>query len=186
MENFDIVLNKDFYREFQNNDTTVKLINGDCLIHSESIESASVDLICTDLPYGTIHNIDLKGWDFNNSNWDIALDPKEVFKVASRILRFNGKLVLFSQEPYTTKLIINAPKDLSFNYRMIWKKDHFANCLSVNKAPVSYYEDILVFTKIYDTELKHPLREYFQKVLKFIKLTKSQIIKTVGSKACHT
>ena len=31
----------------------MKLYNGDCLIESDKIESGSVDLILTDLPYGT-------------------------------------------------------------------------------------------------------------------------------------
>jgi len=32
----------------------IKLINGDCLVESDEIESGTVDLILTDLPYGTI------------------------------------------------------------------------------------------------------------------------------------
>ena len=32
----------------------IKLINGDCLIESDKIKSGSVDLILTDLPYGTM------------------------------------------------------------------------------------------------------------------------------------
>ena len=31
----------------------MKLIKGDCLIESDNIKSGSVDLILTDLPYGT-------------------------------------------------------------------------------------------------------------------------------------
>jgi DNA modification methylase len=33
----------------------IKLIHGDCLIEHEQIESGSVDLILTDLPYGTMN-----------------------------------------------------------------------------------------------------------------------------------
>ena len=32
----------------------IELYNGDCLIESDKIESGSVDLILTDLPYGTM------------------------------------------------------------------------------------------------------------------------------------
>src|SRR5699024_10046386 len=42
---------------------------------------------------------------------------------------------------------------------MIWEKDHFANSLIAKKAPVSFYEDILVFSKNDCYEAKHPLRE---------------------------
>lgn len=35
----------------------IKLIQGDCLIKHEEIESGSVDLILTDLPYGAVKDI---------------------------------------------------------------------------------------------------------------------------------
>ena len=71
-------------------------------------------------------------------------------------------MVLFSQEPYTTRLITESIPNIPFSYRMIWEKDHFANSLIAKKAPVSYYEDILVFSKTHDTEDLHPLRNYLK------------------------
>ena len=35
----------------------MKLYKGDCLIESDKIESGSVDLILTDLPYGTVGKV---------------------------------------------------------------------------------------------------------------------------------
>lgn len=58
--------------------------------------------------------------------------------------------------------------NIEFNYRMIWKKDHFANNILAKKAPVSYFEDILVFTKKYDWNNENPLRQYAKKVQSFI------------------
>ena len=40
---------------------------------------------------------------------------------------------------------------------MIWEKDRFANSLIAKKAPVSYFEDILVFSKRHDLVNKHPI-----------------------------
>ena len=157
----------------------IELWQGDCLIESDNIPSGSIDLILTDLPYGTMNG-------FNGIDWDFAIDPKEVYAIANRILRKNGKMVLFSQEPYTSKLINNAIPNVPFSYRMIWEKDNFANALLVNKAPVSYYEDILVFSKTHDTDGIHPLREYFAKVLEYIGETRSKIIETIGQRADHT
>lgn len=117
-----------------------KIYLGDCLIESDKIESGSVDLILTDLPYGTTNG-------FNGITWDYAIEPKKVFEIASRILRKNGRMILFGQEPYTSRLINEAISNVPFSYRMIWEKDHFANCLIAKKAPVSYYEDILIFSK---------------------------------------
>lgn len=63
---------------------------------------------------------------------------------------------------------------------MVREKDHFANSLIAKKAPVSYYEDVLVFAKKYDLEGIHPLRVYFRKVLSFIGLNLKEINKTLG------
>ena len=142
-------------------------MQGDCLIEAENIPSGSVDLILTDLPYGTMTGIDKEYVGYGRKDggghlWDIAIDPTNVYEIANRILRKNGKMVLFSQEPYTSKLINNAIPNVPFSYRMIWEKDNFANALLVNKAPVSYYEDVLVFSKTHDTEDLHPLRNYLK------------------------
>src|SRR5699024_4840478 len=140
----------------------IELYHGDCLIESEKIKSGSVDLILTDLPYGTVQGIGGNdGIDHGmvgKTEWDVAIEPARIYDIANRILRRNGKLVLFSQEPYTTRLITEAIPNLPFSYRMIWEKDHFANSLIAKKAPVSYYEDVLVFNKDYDVDNLHPLR----------------------------
>lgn len=159
-----------------------KIYNEDCLEGSERIPSGSVDLILTDPPYGTVKNAP-KNWTVGNKashGWDEAVNPEDLFGVANRILRRNGKLVLFSQEPYTSRLITEAHPNIPFSYRTIWEKNDFANALLVNKAPVSYYEDILVFSKTHDTDGIHPLREYFTKVLKHIGKGLKQINDELG------
>src|SRR5690625_2582259 len=142
--------------------TDINLIKGDCLTESSRIESGSVDLILTDLPYGNMKNAP-STWDADKTKWDTVLNPKDVYAVANRILRKNGKMVLFSQEPYTTRLITEAIPNLPFNYRAIWEKDTFANALGVNKNMVGMYEDVLVFSKSECYEAKHPLREVMSK-----------------------
>jgi site-specific DNA-methyltransferase (adenine-specific) len=80
----------------------ITLLKGDCLIESDKIESGSVDLILTDLPYGT-----MKGRDYSKQpnqkegsktaqdhNWDETLPTQKVFEIANRILRKNGKMIL--------------------------------------------------------------------------------------------
>ena len=163
---------------------SVKLMQGDCLIESKEIKTGSVDLILTDLPYGNM-NTD-GGRRLGINGWDIPIEPTKVYEIANRILRKNGKLVLFSQEPYTTRLITEAIANLPFNYRAIWEKDTFANALGVNRNMVSFYEDILVFSKTHDTDGIHPLREYFAKVLEYIGETRSKIIETIGQRVDHT
>ena len=53
----------------------------------------------------------------------------KIYEIANRILRKNGKMILFSQEPYTTELINEAIPNVPFSYRAIWEKDNFANAL---------------------------------------------------------
>src|SRR5690554_2788169 len=141
----------------------IKLYKGDCLIESDKIQSGSVDLILTDLPYG---NMGMEGTNHGMTgkvSWDKTINPSDLFIVADRILRKKGKMILFSQEPYTTELINKAIPNIPFSYRAIWEKDHFANALNAKKAPVSYYEDILVFSKNECYEAKHPLRNVMLK-----------------------
>ena len=154
-----------------------KVHQGDCLILSDEIESGSVDLILTDLPFGNMKNAP-STWDKTNFEWDNCIEPKQVYEIANRILRKNGKMILFSQEPYTTQLINEAIPNVPFCYRAIWEKDNFANALGCNKAMVGFYEDVLVFSKMnqkHDFEGMHPLRAYFKQVRAHIEATTKEI-----------
>ena len=139
----------------------IKLLKGDCLIESDKIESGTVDLILTDLPYGNM-NTD-GGRKLGINGWDLAIDPKKVYEIANRILRKNGKMILFSQEPYTTKLITEAIPNIPFNYRATWEKDNFAIALGAKVNMVSFTEDVLIFSKSECIEAKHPLRDTMRK-----------------------
>ena len=162
----------------------IDLLHGDCLIESDKIESGSVDLILTDLPYGNMKNAP-STWDKSKTEWDTTIDPKKVYDIANRILRKNGKMILFSQEPYTTKLITEATTNISFGYRATWEKDNFANALCCNKNMVSFTEDVLIFSKMHDFEGLHPLRPYFKKVLDFLDVKKVRIIEKIGQGVDH-
>ena len=143
------------------------LLFGDCLIESDKIETGSVDLILTDLPYGTVEGIgnneNIQHGMKGKTEWDCIIETERVMLIADRILRKNGKMILFAQQPFTTELINKAIPNLPFNYAMIWIKDHFANALTAKKAPLNYYEDILLFTKMnpkHDNTGENPVREY--------------------------
>ena len=151
---------------------------GDCLIESDKIESGSVDLILTDLPYGVVKMKESAGnYKVLNTaeTWDKAIEPKSIYEIANRILRKNGKMILFSQEPYTSRMITEAIPNVPFSYRAVWEKNDFANGLGVNKAMVSFYEDILMFSKTYDLEKSHPLINYFMSELELTKMNQSDI-----------
>jgi len=138
---------------------------GDCLEKMKEIPDGSVDLVLTDPPYGTMKGAGLDGWHDGKTDWDSTIETSAMLGQCNRILRTNGALILFSQEPYTSHLITNAHGNIPFSYRMVWLKDHFANSLIAKKAPVNYTEDVCVFFKKYDTLAQHPLRDYAMRVL---------------------
>ena len=159
------------------------LINGDTLIENDYIKDGSVDLILTDLHYGNM-NTD-GGRKLGINGWDFAIEPEKVYEIANRILRKNGKMILFSQEPYTSKMINKAIPNVPFSYRAVWEKDNFANALGTKVNMVSFYEDVLVFSKNHEFEGLHPLREYFKSVFEYIGHTKKTILKQVGQRVDH-
>lgn len=154
----------------------INLYNDDCMKIMPTIKSDSIDLILCDPPYGTIKGLDINGWkNTNKTTWDTILPTQDLFKEYERILRPQGTLILFSQEPYTHKIrSINYP-NLIFNYPLYWIKNHFANPLNSKKAPVHYVEDLSVFRKQYDTNIVNPLRKYAQKILTYTHETPKSI-----------
>lgn len=163
-------------------DKNVKLIHGDCLEVMDKMikDNLKVDAIITDPPYGTIKNAELDGWKNQTTSWDNIIDTDKMFLYSSKLLRENGMLILFSQEPYTSKLRTSYKYNINFCYPCIWLKDHFANALIAKKAPVNYFEDISMFVKKYDDDLIHPLREYSKKIMNKINLSLKQINQKLG------
>ena len=85
----------------------MKLLNGDCLELMKEIQDNSVDMILTDLPYGT-----------TNCKWDTPIDLVELWKQYKRIVKTNGAIVLFGQQPFTTTLISSNIK--MYRYSYVW------------------------------------------------------------------
>lgn len=112
---------------------------GDCLELMKDIPDGSVDLVLTDPPYGTMKGIDDK------HDWDTIIDTEKMFSEISRVLRRNGKAVLFCQEPYTSHLITNVPPSMLFCYRGIWLKNCSGNSMMEKTAMTSLFEDFCVF-----------------------------------------
>lgn len=153
----------------------IKLYKGDCLIESDKIESGSVDLILTDLPYGT-----------TACSWDEIIPFEAMWEMFYRVLRPNGFIVLTASQPFTTKLI--ASNIDNFSHQWIWQKEQGSNPLLANKMPMKNFEDVLVFSNEptkHDTKGEHPQRLYFKKVLDFIGLKKKDIINKIGQCADH-
>ena len=86
-----------------------KLINGDCIEEMQKLidKGVKVDLILTDPPYGTMQGGEAGGKLKMKElrKWDESIPPKTIFNYACKLLRQNGKLILFSQQPYTSHCV---------------------------------------------------------------------------------
>ena len=111
------------------------LYNGDCLEELKNVPDESVQLILTDLPYNT-----------TPCSWDQEpIDLPKLWEQFERIIKDDGAIVLFAQQPFTSKLIMSNLK--LYKYNWIWKKNKYANFLNVRYQPGKLTEDICVFGK---------------------------------------
>ena len=169
----------------------INLMQGDCLERMKEIPDGSVDMILTDPPYGTIKDINGTLWGGKNTrtDWDTVIDQAAMLEECNRILRTNGCLALFCQDPYTSQLMTKAHNNIPFSYRYTWLKNSFGNALFAKKAPLNYTEDVCVFFKNHtkhDFEGFHPLRPYAETLFNYLGKTKREIFRAMGSQAiCH-
>ena len=111
-----------------------QFMNGDCINLMKNIEDKSVDLILTDLPYGE-----------TRAKWDKILDFDKLWEHYLRLIKDNGAIVLFGNEPFSSML--RTSRSDYYRYDWKWVKNRatgFANC---NYRPMRLYEDIMVFSK---------------------------------------
>lgn len=158
-------------------DTVQKYEIGDCLSLLPSIPDKSVDLICTDLPYGQ-----------TALKWDTVIDLDKLWTQYKRIITDRGAIVLFGSQPFTSALVMSNPK--MFKYEWIWDKRVSGNPFLGNVQPMKTHENILVFYKNHGTY--NPIRE--EKLAKTIKDQKfpqktdinSQHFKIKAKERCQT
>lgn len=166
----------------------IELWQGDCLELMKNIPDASVDLVLTDPPYGTIKGIEKsrasKDCGYRACDWDEVIPTGKMFAELSRVLRPNGKAILFAQEPYTSTLVKSAIPSLPFLYRAMWYKNTAGNILGAKSAMVNRFEDICIFGSIYRKshyQADHPLRKYFKVEKEKSGLTNKQINDILGN-----
>lgn len=110
----------------------MELYCGNCLEIMKNIKNASIDAIITDLPYGV-----------TKAKWDCEIDLDALWEQYHRITRKNSPIILFSSQPFTSKLIASNLKE--FKYCWYWKKDAGTGFLNSKKQPLRIIEEICVF-----------------------------------------
>lgn len=110
------------------------IYHNDCFIGMKEIPDKSVNLILTDLPYGLTAN-----------KWDKMIDLDKLWKEYKRIITDNGVVVLFGQEPFSSKLRLSNLE--MYRYDIIWKKQKPSNFQLMNYQMGRVTENICVFSK---------------------------------------
>lgn len=110
----------------------VNLHCGDCLEVMQTIEDKSIDLILCDLPYGT-----------TPCDWDKEVPMELLWKQYERIIKDNGVVVLFGQEPFSSYLRISNID--MYKYDWYWEKERLTNMFQVKRRPGKTVETISVF-----------------------------------------
>jgi len=98
------------------------------------IPSKSVDLIYTDMPYGTTRN-----------KWDKVPDLPKLWAQYERIIKDNGAIVLFAQSPFDKLLAVSNLR--LYRYEWIWEKTTATGFLNCKRMPMKAHENLLVFYK---------------------------------------
>ena len=109
-----------------------EIYNEDCLEAMKKIPDGSVDLVLTDLPYGT-----------TDVPQDKRLPLEPMWEQFLRVTKTNATILLFSQMPFGSDLIQSQRK--LFRYEWIWEKSLGVGFLNAKKMPLRCHENILVF-----------------------------------------
>ena len=111
-----------------------KIYLGDCLELMPQIETATIDMILCDLPYGITQN-----------KWDTVIPFDKLWIEYERIIKPNGAIVLTASQPFTSALVMSNPK--LFKYEWIWNKVVPTGHLNAKIMPMKVHENILIFYK---------------------------------------
>jgi site-specific DNA-methyltransferase (adenine-specific) len=96
------------------------------------IQDKSIDLIYTDLPFGT-----------TLCDFDCRIDLNLLWTQYNRIIKPGAAIILHASQPFTSILVCSNIKH--FKHEWIWKKSRSGSALTAKYAPVKRHESILVF-----------------------------------------
>ena len=111
----------------------IELWNGDCLDLMKNIPNHSVDMILADLPYKK-----------SMGKWDYIINLEKMWMEYIRIIKDRRAIVLFSQNPFSAKLILSNVDWYKYNW--IWDKGKPGNIFTAKLCHLITHEDILIFS----------------------------------------
>ncbi len=111
-----------------------KIYNMDCLEGMKLIDDKSIDMILCDLPYGT-----------TKCKWDIVIPFKPLWEQYERVIKDNGAIVLFGQEPFSS--LLRCSNLNNYRYDIYWGKERLTNISQVKRRVGKTVETISIFYK---------------------------------------
>jgi site-specific DNA-methyltransferase (adenine-specific) len=99
----------------------------------KDIPNRSIDCIICDLPYGT-----------TACKWDIIIPFEPMWREYERLITDNGAILLFGQEPFSSKIRLSNLK--LFKYDWYWNKSKQGNFAQAPYMPLKNIEIISVFS----------------------------------------
>jgi len=112
----------------------MQLIYGDCLEKMKDIPDKSIDMVLCDPPYGT-----------TPCKWDSIINFLQLWQEYDRIVKENGAILLFGQEPFSS--LLRCSNLQNFKYDWYWEKERLTNIFQVKRRPGKTVEVISVFYK---------------------------------------
>lgn len=97
---------------------------------------ASIGMVLADPPYG-----------LTQTEFDRKIPFEPLWDAFGTLLRRNGAVVLFSQQPFTTELICGAKREFTMRTEWIWEKKSPSGHLNSAIYPLKAHENILVFCR---------------------------------------
>ena len=112
----------------------IQLYHGDCLeIMDKLIEQGTkVDCIIADPPYGT-----------TSCKWDSVIPFDAMWERLNKLIKPNGAIVLFGNEPFSSNLRMSNIKNYKYDWK--WDKVVGSNFVQAKRQPLRIYEDVVVF-----------------------------------------
>ena len=127
-----------------------ELIQGDCIEEMQKLidKDIKVDLILTDLPYGT-----------TTCKWDSVIPLDKMWECIEKIVSDKTLILFFAQQPFTSRLV-SSNYDY-YKHEWIYQKKSGTNFTVFRYAPAKVHESVLVFCKTspYYYPIKEPKAE---------------------------
>jgi site-specific DNA-methyltransferase (adenine-specific) len=124
-----------------------KILNMDCIEGMKLMPSESIDMILCDPPFG-----------LTECQWDRVINIPEMFAEFKRLIKPDGAIVIFCQQPFTSKIVLNGIE--IYKYSLVWKKSKKGNFAQAPYRFMCEHEDIIVFSKGKTAKNGNPRMKY--------------------------